>query len=289
MIAGMNHDHQHSMGTRDVDQVSLDSLAFEAGATSSVSRRGAWWPMLLAACFLVGFVGPATGQTADEEEPTVTAGGELELASRYVWRGLELSDGAVAEPFVWASAYGLTVSGWGNMPLEGTNSGVVDEVDATLQYAFTLGKLQIEPGVTAYIYHHQPDVPDTTELLLTLTYPIGPVELSLEHDQDVDAFSGAYFDQLGATWTGKKSAGGFTPAVQLAVGIASAKFNEAYVGPSQAALNFVMADLGVTYESGGAFYARAHVSVLSTVDDAIRNELPSGDLIFGGVVLGAEL
>jgi hypothetical protein len=163
---------------------------------------------------------------------------------------------------------------------------VFDEADVTLGYSAAWGKLKIEPALTGYYYYHQLDVPNTGEVSLTLTYPVGPLELSLEHDQDVVEYPGAYFDLLGAAWTGTKSSGGLTPAVQLALGFGSAKFNEANIGPSESGLNYVMADFGVTYESSGAFYARAHLSVLTTVDDSIGNELPSADLVFGGVVLG---
>jgi hypothetical protein len=254
----------------------------------AVARPRVGVGLLCAAVLVLGGAAQCLAQAA-EEEPTFTYGGELEIASRYVWRGLELSDGAVAEPLVWASAYGFTLSGWGNMPLEGTNSGRFDEADATLQYSAEWGKLKIEPGVSTYSYMNQEDVPDTVELSLALTYPVGPVELFLEHNVDVSEYSGAYFDRLGATWTGTKSGGGFTPAVQVALGLGSSKFNEANIGPSVAALNFAMADLGVTWEGSGAFYARAHISLLTTVDETLRAELPSADLVFGGIVLGVAL
>jgi|WetSurMetagenome_2_1015567.scaffolds.fasta_scaffold106140_2 hypothetical protein len=254
------------------------------GASSSRTNV-ARVPLLLLAALWAGAAGMACAQDA-EEESGFSYGAELEATSRYVWRGIELTDGAAAQPLVWASLGGFTLSGWGDMPLEGTNSGVFDEADVTLGYSAAWGKLKIEPALTGYYYYHQPDAPNSGEITLTFTYPVGPVELSLEHDQDVVEYSGAYFDTLAATWTGAKSGGGLTPAAQLAFGFGSAKFNEANIGPSVSGLNFVMADFGVTYESSGAFYARAHLCVLTTVDDAIADELPSGDLVFGGVVLG---
>jgi hypothetical protein len=238
---------------------------------------------LLACVASVGF------SQAEEQETTFSYGAEMELASRYLWRGIELSDGIVAEPFVWGTANGFSLSWWANMPLEGTNSGVFDEVDATLQYSFSWGRLTVEPGITGYFYPHQPDVPDTTELLLKLAYPLGPVELSIEHDHDIDAYSGASFDEVAASWTGAKSSRGLTPDAQVSLGFASSKFNEANVGASSSGLNYVLADVGLTYEVSGALYARAHVGVLRTVADAVREALSSDGRVFGGVVVGFEL
>jgi hypothetical protein len=284
-MPAMTHVPPSFGSPRDGAASSRDTVS-RCGGQTLRRRRSVRVPALLVAALWVGAAAAALAQET-EEESAFSFGAELEVTSRYVWRGLEASDGTVAEPLIWASAGNFTLSGWGNVPLTaGANRGSFDEADVTLGYSTTWGKLKIEPAACWFHYRNQPDAPDTGELSLTLTYPAGPVELFLEHDLDIAEYSGAYFDVLGATWTGKKSSGGVTPAVQLAVALGSAKFNEAYVGPASAAVNFVMADFGVTYETKGAFYARVHVCALATVAGTIRNELPSGDLVFGGVVLG---
>ncbi len=277
-----------SLPPRDGDASSHDTVC-RRGERESQQRRDVTVPVLLAAALWVGAAAATLAQETVEES-AFSCGAEVEVTSRYVWRGLEASDGTVAEPLVWVSAGDFTLSGWGNVPLTaGANRGSFDEADATLAYSATWGKLKIEPTVSWFHYRNQPDAPDTGELSFTLAYPLGPFELFIEHDLDISEYPGAYFDGLGATWTARKSSGGVTPAVQVAVGVGSAKFNEAYVGLATAAVNYVMADFGVTYETEGAFYVRAHVCALATVADSIRNSLPPGGLVFGGVVLGLGL
>ena len=55
----------------------------------------------------------ALSEEAEEEEySNITYGAEIDFASQYIWRGIELSDGVVLEPAVWIQAYSLYFEVW---------------------------------------------------------------------------------------------------------------------------------------------------------------------------------
>ena len=53
-------------------------------------------------------------RASDHDDREWGAGLDLDSTSRFVWRGLALSDGPAVQPSVWASAFGLTASAWGS-------------------------------------------------------------------------------------------------------------------------------------------------------------------------------
>jgi len=52
-----------------------------------------------------------------------TYGAEIDFNSGYVWRGLLLDDGFVAQPSAWISAYGFTFTAWSNMAMTSAAGG----------------------------------------------------------------------------------------------------------------------------------------------------------------------
>ena len=65
-----------------------------------------------------------------------------DIFSRYVWRGLLSSEGAVWQPSISFEAYGVGINVWANFPLiGGPNQGQFNEVDFTLYYHRNFKKL----------------------------------------------------------------------------------------------------------------------------------------------------
>lgn len=46
----------------------------------------------------------------EEEEKLLTFGADLDVVSKYIWRGLTLNDDFSFQPNLWGSAYGFTFS-----------------------------------------------------------------------------------------------------------------------------------------------------------------------------------
>ena len=58
---------------------------------------------------------------AEDEGAAVSVGAEVDLASSYLWRGLQISDRANLQPSVWLSSGSWELGTWGSHELKGTD------------------------------------------------------------------------------------------------------------------------------------------------------------------------
>lgn len=77
------------------------------------------------------------GDFLKENNVEVAVSGTADFYNKYIWRGFVLDDDMVFQPGFAVSAYGFTVSGWGNFDLENKDSLNSDEIDTTVSYTFT--------------------------------------------------------------------------------------------------------------------------------------------------------
>jgi hypothetical protein len=244
-------------------------------------------------CLLImtfAFISPVGNLKAQESsEPAgITLGLESDAASDYVWRGLDFSDGPVAQNSAWATFRSLTLSLWSNYRLGASAIPPrLDEIDAGLSYSAAFGPITLEPMVQTYMYPNQSDVPSTIELSLRAAVAVGSFEPFLAQTWDVKEYSGAYFGEIGVAYS-------WAPSSKLLVetmaelGWGSKTFNEAYVGPVKSSLQLAMWDLSATYTIRGGLYVRPHMSVSTVTDKVLREELDHPSMVQCGLALGFE-
>ena len=86
----------------------------------------------------------------------LTVGLEADFASRYVWRGIALSDGPVLQPSAWVSFAGLTLTPWANIAFsDGSAPAGLNELDLTLDYSRDVFDLTVNPSFSVYLYPNQ--------------------------------------------------------------------------------------------------------------------------------------
>jgi hypothetical protein len=215
-------------------------------------------------------------------------GAELDGNSRYVWRGLALSEGPVLQPSAWVSLAGFTLTPWANFAFrEGDASAGFNELDFTLDYSRDVSNLTVNPSFSVYLYPNQTEAPPTGELALALSYPVGPISLFTDHSVDLIATPGAYFGDAGLSFE-RDLAQNLTVEASAYAGWGSARFNEANFGVSRAALNVAGADLALTWSVCGVFYVRPHTALSVLLDRRLRDEVSSPLLITGGLAIGKE-
>ena len=247
------------------------------------------WSCLGAFAFCPGFL------IASE----LNVGAELDGNSRYVWRGLALSDGPVLQPSEWVSLAGFTLTPLANFAFrEGGVPAEFNELDLTLDYRRDVSNLTVNPSFSLYVYPNRTDAPPTGELALTLSYPVGPacawshadrpVSVFTDHSVDLIATPGAYFGDAGLSFD-TDLAENLALEVSARTGWGSARFNQANDSMNRAALNMAGADLALTWSPGGLFYLRPHVALSVLLDRELRAAVSSPLLITGGLAIGKEL
>jgi hypothetical protein len=218
----------------------------------------------------------------------LSAGLEADLVSRYVWRGLALSDGPVLQPSVWASFAGLTLTPLANVAFrEDSARAGLNELDLTLDYSRDVFDLTVDPSFAMYLYPNQADAAPTGELAVALSYPVGPISIFTNHSVDLIAAPGAYFGDAGLSFE-NEFARNLSVEASARAGWASARFNDANLGVNRAALNMAGADLALSWSPGGWFYLRPHAALSVILDRELRAAVASPLLIAGGLAIGRD-
>lgn len=217
----------------------------------------------------------------------VTFGLESDYNPRYVWRGLAWSEGAVAQTSIWATGRGVTYSIWANSNLDSVDGRQTNEIDYSVSWEREWRGIGLEPTFSVYTYPHQQDSPSTAEAGLKLSRPLGPLTLFTTHTVDVREYRGAYFGELGLNY--ERELGKHAELESsISLGWASARFNEAYIGPSTSAVNLASFELGITWQLRGGSYVRPHLGISRLLNRQLRDAVDDPSLVNFGVAAGVE-
>ena len=128
-------------------------------------------------------------QPESTESTKLSTSGDLTVASRYLFQGLDYSEGkAVLQPNVVVGLGAFSVVAWGNFQ---PDLGDVNEIDLSVKYSGSVRRLSISPGYTYLHYPNRVGWAPSQELFVDLgvTAPLSP-SLSLHYD--FDAGQGLY-------------------------------------------------------------------------------------------------
>lgn len=229
---------------------------------------------LLSLTAAAAFAQPAEPAAAPPEKISAwTAGFELDGNSKYIWRSLAWSEGAVLQPSAWVGWSGLTFTVWSNYVLNSgeANAGQFNEVDYRLSYDFEAGGFTISPAFNIYAYPNQdPEGARTTgEIEIGVAYALGDFSLETNHYFDVIDNKGGYIGDVGLAYE-SDVAEGLTLAGAVRFAFANAKYNEYYVPYSSGTLSAVVLEAGLTYTFAGGFYVRPHFEYNNILDKNLR-------------------
>jgi hypothetical protein len=223
----------------------------------------------------------------------------IDINSAYVWRGLTFNDGAVIQPSIDVAAEnGLGINVWGNYDISDYDNTLEDkefsEIDLTVSYGFTVGKLDISIGAIEYLFPTtDPDgdgtidsgVTATTELYVSLGMPIiGGLSAGLDIYYDIDAFDEMTYTKFSLTYAYdindklNLEAGG-------SIGYAGEDFAKAAGGEDGGLYDYTLS-LSLGYAITEAWSASANVTYVDALDDDNLKEVKDGGLLDTNTVYG---
>ena len=211
-------------------------------------------------------------------------GGNLDLNSRYQWRGLHFSDGPVMQGALEGGISNLTVGTFGNLALGfGDDALLFDELDLYTSWTQQEGDIWVSPSLVVYMFPGL--APTTGEVLLDMGWM--PATLGLQGGLALDVMdaAGSFWGQMEAVYEPALD-GPLALQILLGGGAGNGRFNEYYAGLesggfSSAWLQFT-ADHGLSSSLGVSAWVRGEI----IVNDALRQAL--GQPLFnpvGGVSL----
>ncbi|MFN7925614.1 MAG: hypothetical protein U0Q16_36275 [Bryobacteraceae bacterium] len=212
---------------------------------------------------------------------------EGDLVSRYVWRGFTYGNGAAFQPSVSYSARGVTLAAWSNMPLaREPQRGRFNQIffSAGTEREWRSWKLE----GTLQGYHWQGAGGEggvtTLELAGRVSRAVRSVRLFTEHTVDVANYRGSYFVEGGSEW--ERQTKRLQWQVRGVIGGGNARFNAAYAGLRQSAVNYAQAGVSAKAPLRRNWYLRPHAEITGVLDGAIRGPAGSGNVFSAGVAAG---
>ena len=209
-------------------------------------------------------------------------GFETDITSKYIWYGIPLSKGGVAQSSLWLEENGWTYMVYGNLDF---TDRVFNQFNIYISKSLNIGALETEFAAQSYFYPHTEDSPMTNEFILTLTKPFKNFNLYLAQSWDMKTYKGSYVADLGLSIErAMGSKGLLKSAVYLEYG--SKTFNEVNLELSKAAVNVAGAEFSYTYTRKDGIYFRPHAEYSAVIDKDLKELVEKPDTWSYGFAIG---
>ena len=221
--------------------------------------------------------------TASAQSPT--AGADIDVVSRYIWRAVPYSNGAAVQPSVWKSVDALTVSLWSNLVMaDRIDRGQFNHVFVSATYRADAGRFTIEPSVQWYHTRAFGSVAasTSTEGVVRISTGVSAFRFFTNHSVDVQAYDGAYFGDAGLVHL-QKVGPRTEVSTQFAISWATARFNDAFFGVAKGAVNHASLSAQAAIRLDDHWSLRPHAEVQPIIDAALRRASPSNLFVTAGV------
>lgn len=231
-------------------------------------------------------LGVAAGASA-EEAARPSVGADISVISKYVWRGLILTDDPVLQPSLTVEYKGLGLNVWANTDLTDVNGtpGETNELDYTLDYTFSVKKVTLGVGVIQYTFPHT-DFEPTTELYGTAALDV-LLAPTVKIYWDVDEVGGVY----GTVGIGHsfplREVKGITPSLDLSgsLGYATSGWNEGYYGVKSSGLVDLLLTVGLPIPIDGHLSVTPYISYSQLIDGDLKDAVEDDNATFFGATL----
>ena len=254
---------------------------------SDKGRAGRYARLIILVLLAAASLGLFSGAYAEETEgPSVSA--DVALVSKYVWRGLILTDDPVLQPSLTVFHKNLSLNIWANTDLTDINGtpGETNELDYTLDYSFSVNKVNVSLGVIQYTFPHTAFEP-TTEIYGSagLNLLLSPT-LTLYYDSDE---VGGLYGTLGLSHSFSLGEvyGGISPSLDLSgsIGYATSDWNEGYYGVDGSGLVDLLLTAGLSIPIDEHLSIGPFISFSQVVDSDLQDAVADDNATFFGATL----
>jgi len=241
------------------------------------------WSRVMSMAVVMGSLawhGAAMAQEEGEADFPITAALQLDYASKYIWRGIEVNDEPVLQPSVTLSAAGFSFNAWGNYDLtDGGREDNFSEYDYTLKYATKLDdedKLAFEVGAIEYYFPPRGAGNDTQEAFVTLGYDclLAPTVSVFYDFGEVHGFYGQA--GIGHTFVLDEEEERLKLNLGAKIGYATTDYNAGYFGVNKNGLNDGVLSAGLSYAVTEKFTVAWTLLYSELLDSEIEDAVNDG-------------
>jgi len=225
----------------------------------------------------------AKPSVAEEAQTGLAVSSELDIVSKYVWRGVSLSKAEAYQPSVNLSKDDLSLNAWFNYSVDKPRRSKFNELDLTLSYERDVAGFSVSPGFILYTFTYSPHY---GEAYVKLSHPAAFLKIVTDHYLSMinDSDAGGYYGDAGLGY--EKSLANdslFTSSALLGWG--NAKFNSFnYLASGMSSrLNVLILDAEIAFKMRGGARVRPHLTYYDTLSREVRTAAGSepDNLVFG--------
>ncbi|MEI7481396.1 MAG: TorF family putative porin [Elusimicrobiota bacterium] len=242
---------------------------------------------LVAAVCLLSILS-SKSRAAEETPSGLACSSELDIVSKYVWRGIPQSPAAneAYQPSVTVSKYGFTANAWLNYSVDMPQRDKFSEFDLTLSYERKLNDLSVSPGFALYTF---PDLDSYGEAYMKLSHPIGFFKVMTDHYFSMlrSDIAGGYYGDAGLGYE-KPLAGDSLWTSSALLGWGNSAFNSVnYNTPGPAnRFNVLVLDTAVSFKLGDNGLVRPHLTYYATLPGRLRGGIREAGNAPNSLVIG---
>ncbi|MFA6582819.1 MAG: TorF family putative porin [Elusimicrobiaceae bacterium] len=231
-----------------------------------------------------------TAFAAGEENNPFNCAAELDIVSKYVWRGIPQGKTEAYEPSINFSKHGFTGNIWMNYSVDTPQQNKFSELDLLLSYELKLSALSVTPGVVLYTF---PNFAPYGEAYVKMSYPVAFFKIVTDHYISAlrGDIAGGYYGDAGLGYE-KQLANDALWTSSALLGWGDAKFNSANYLTAQGArynagqLNVFILDTSITFKPYANGCVRPHLTYYSNLPAGIRNGMRAAGNAPNDLVIG---
>lgn len=225
--------------------------------------------------------------SAAEDAPAgLAVSAELEIVSKYVWRGIPLSAAEAYQPSVTLSGYGFAANAWLNYRVDELREHKFSEIDLDLNYKSELRGLSVTPGFVLYTLSYASHY---GEAYVKLAYPLAFFKVLMDHYYTAlgDGIHGGYYGDAGLGYE-KRLANETLWTSSALLGWGNSRFNSfTYDTPDLATrLNVLLLDTSISFKLGDNGSVRPHLTYHVTLPGELRETVQALGAAPNNLVIG---
>lgn len=246
----------------------------------------------MAVCLLPIF--NAKSRAAEETPAGFACSSELDIVSKYIWRGIPQSPAAseAYQPSVTFFKYGFTANAWLNYSVDRPQRDKFSEFDLTLSYEHKLKDVTVSSGFALYTF---PDLAPYGEAYVKLSRPVSFIKILTNHYFSMmrGNIAGGYYGDAGLGYE-KRLAGDSLWTSSVLLGWGNAIFNSVNYNTAglTSRLNVLVLDTAVTFSPCVNGLVRPHLTYYATLPDSLRGGIRAAgnapDSLVVGVAVGYD-
>jgi hypothetical protein len=205
---------------------------------------------------------------------------EADFCSRYYYKGIALSTGAVFQPGASINVQNFTAGVWSSFSLNRDNIQDLDELDVYMQHDISFDEISISNKLALYLYPGIDDYPTTGEYILNFGVTRGEITGFTEFTVDLVKYPGAFIVTHGISGC-RELHSNLQLEASLSFSWAGRKFNSVNYGIDKPAINYMQGDLNITYSFPRGLYLKPHLHYIHTLDKELQETGGKGNFFFG--------